>query len=321
MEHVEPHIIVWKAEAGEYAALFPRPVTVFDRVDFAALNAAKADEVEYLVIMRADGTPLMGWIVGRCGSCRIAPFSAPYSLPVLAGKVPDVEEMLCCMRALRRYAAGGLRLTLPPDFYAPDFLPALKAALSGAGAVLRYTDYNYHALTAAAADPAQMPRRTARQEARRALADPSVCYVELDAASAADVERAYGVISANHRAKGHPVKMSLAQVIETIALLGGYVSVVTVDGHDAAAQLGYFSAGHVYQPVYWGDLPQYTHKHPMKALFCNLCESLSRTGAAQLLDLGPSSERGVPSVGLCAFKSSLGCKLTLKPTFEFPPEL
>lgn len=306
-------ISVCRVGRDEYDALFPQRLTVFDRTCFAELNSARADAVEYLTLRDSSGKALAGWIAGRRYDMLLAPFSAPYSAPAVSANL-SVAQWLGCANALREYSGGKMRLTLPPDFYAPELLPAVKAALLSAGAELLFADYNYHADVASAADPDAVPSRTARQELRRAIDSPGIRYEILDPESKADIARVYAVIEANHRGKGYPVKMSLGLLTDTFLMLGGLLSVVTCDGHDAAAQIGYFSSGHIYQPVYWGDLSPWTRLHPMRLLFHGLAKQLREDGRANIIDLGPSSENGIPATGLCAFKKSLGCLLSIKPT-------
>ncbi len=307
---VDSIICVERVDADLFDALAPAPLTVFDRTDFAALNAAKVVEVLYLLLRRAcSGKVVMGMIVGRRADGFYAPFSAPYTMPRVAGPL-SVNEAAACFAALHSAIGQSLKLTLPPDFYAPHILPDMRVGLMQGGARMLYADFNYHADVVAAGDVSAIPRRTARQEMRRVLADAGIEYETLSASNRADVERVYRIIEANHLGKGYPVKMSLGQVQDTIAMLGGRVGVVRCDGHDAAAQLGYFSAAHVYQPVYWGDLDAWRARHVMKALYYYMCADLRAVGFTGLLDLGPSSEEGVPSPGLCAFKESLGCTMT-----------
>ena len=35
-----------------------------------------------------------------------------------------------------------------------------------------------------------------------------------------------------------------------------------------------------------------------------------------ILDIGPSTENGIPNYGLCEFKESIGCSVTMKYSFE-----
>ena len=36
----------------------------------------------------------------------------------------------------------------------------------------------------------------------------------------------------------------------------------------------------------------------------------------RILDIGPSTEDGIPNYGLCEFKESIGCSVTMKYSFE-----
>ena len=109
--------------------------------------------------------------------------------------------------------------------------------------------------------------------------------------------------------------MSLQEVMETIAVAGTEFMVMTLDGNDvAAAQLNRVT-DKVIQVVYWGDVPGYSHLRPMNRFTHDVFETCRQMGAT-IVDVGPSSEQGVPSAGLCSFKESIGCSVSLKPHFR-----
>jgi hypothetical protein len=66
--------------------------------------------------------------------------------------------------------------------------------------------------------------------------------------------------------------------------------------------------------IYWGDINGYSELRPMNYLSYKVFEHYHNSDI-RIVDIGPSSEQGVPSYGLCNFKESIGCVTTLKPTF------
>ena len=53
----------------------------------------------------------------------------------------------------------------------------------------------------------------------------------------------------------------------------------------------------------------------MNCLTYNVFRHYSDAGL-RILDIGPSTEDGVPNYGLCEFKENIGCGISLKYRFE-----
>ncbi len=90
---------------------------------------------------------------------------------------------------------------------------------------------------------------------------------------------------------------------------------MTHEGADVAAAVVYNVAPEIMQVIYWGDCPGYERLHPMHRFAPELMHVCGAAGA-RILDIGPSSEDGIPSPGLCSFKESVDCLPTLKPRFR-----
>ena len=89
---------------------------------------------------------------------------------------------------------------------------------------------------------------------------------------------------------------------------------MTHGGVDVAAAQVFHVAKGVAQVVYWGDLRAYSHLRTMNSLAYMLFAYYHATGL-KVLDIGPSTEGGVPNHGLCEFKEGIGCSVT--PKFSF----
>ncbi len=121
-----------------------------------------------------------------------------------------------------------------------------------------------------------------------------------------DVERVYGIIAANRAHKGYPLRMSLDDVKRTAEVARAEFIAMSLEGRDVAAALVYRVAPGIMQVVYWGDAPGWEELYPMHRFapeVFHICRGLG----AGILDIGPSSEDGIPSEGLCFFKESIGC--------------
>ena len=156
-------------------------------------------------------------------------------------------------------------------------------------------------------------KRNARKNYHAALSHGFEVEV-LDGCSYADVERAYGVIRKNRDAHGYPLRMSLDEVVATAPVVGARFMVMTWRGEDVAAAQVHCVAPGIGQVVYWGDAPGYVEMRPMNYFTMEVARHFRNEGM-RILDIGPSSEEGVPSPGLCDFKESIGCMVS--PKFRF----
>lgn len=290
---------------------------VYASVAFNQLNAAKIARVEYLAMAPTpDAEPVAGLIAGIDNESNLlrAPFSAPFNSLTFNGANIDIQLMTEAFAALSAHASHeglhGVELFLPPSVYNPTGYACNTMALQAAGYRLQYADINYHFevrdIPTTGGYTALLPRRAARY-LRGTHRDGMKFVVQ------AAPERAYAVIEANRRAKGYPLRMSLDQVLDTIKLVEADFFVLTdATGHDLAAAMVYHVCGGIVQVIYWGDIPTGgggTHcmLRLAEEVFCHYAERGTR-----IVDVGPSSEHGIASPGLCRFKEMIGCRATLK---------
>ena len=69
------------------------------------------------------------------------------------------------------------------------------------------------------------------------------------------------------------------------------------------------------QVIYWGNISKYNNYKSINYLAYELIKYYKKEGF-DYLDIGPSSECGIPNYGLCDFKDSIGCELSVKCCFE-----
>lgn len=300
--------------SGAFDAKVPH---IYATAAFNQLNAAKVTHVEYLAMATEHDTGLLAGLVAGIdndsGMMR-APFSAPFNSLTFTEKSIDIPLMTEIYGALAAHASRkglrGVELFMPPAVYNPGADAANAAALQAAGYRLLYADINYHFetrdITAAGSYEALLPRRAARY--LRGTHRSGMKFV-----TQAAPERAYAVIEANRRAKGYPLRMTLNQVLDTIALVkADFFVLADASGHELAAAMVYHVCEGIVQVIYWGDIPT-----PGAETHCmvRLAEEVFRYYAAcgtRIVDVGPASEHGIASPGLCRFKEMIGCRATLK---------
>ena len=129
----------------EYGMMFPCPPHIFNGVAFTEHNRHKCDDGDVRYLFAGDGKVRGGIILGRRDGMLHSPFSAPFGgltvnrnqcFAAVDGMWHDVVEY-CRAEGL------GLRVTLPPEPYAPELTVKSVSALSRLG-LTPTLDVSYH---------------------------------------------------------------------------------------------------------------------------------------------------------------------------------
>lgn len=294
---------------SEYRQLFQQTEVAFDSVEFSELNRNKCIDVHYLTFR--DSKLRFGLIVGEREDVFCCPFSAPFSI-FESNKIEKLEHYEQAVHVLKEYIkekGKPMRFILPPSIYG-SVVSKMFSSLMRANARIVYTDLNYHYPLYKFAHYCDFLERSARKNFHNS---ENVCFnfLKLDTDADCDVERAYIVIKKNREERGFPLRMTLQDVLATRKIINADFFVMSYEGIDVAAAQVFHVAKDIAQVIYWGDLPQYSHLRTMNFFTYKVFEYYSQTNI-QILDIGPSTEDGVPNYGLCEFKENIGCEVTLK---------
>lgn len=301
----------------EYGNLFSHPLHVFNTAEFNELNRAKCDDVHYLVISDEGGKVRFGLILGERGEMLKSPFSAPFGGIETRGNSQRIGHYVDAVKDIQEYGRNLGRkiiLTLPPTLYdnnASVIASQLQSALT-CGATLEYSDYNYHypldSFDTFVSNLDIKVRQKFLASGRQGF--EFEYHPSGDAAAVAEI---YSIILANHTALGYPVHMSLDDIIRTSAVVPMDFFMLRKEGRGVAGAMVYHTAADIVQLIYWGDMLEYRSLRPMN-YFAYMILGYYHEQGKKAFDLGPSSSDGIPSLGLCDFKSGLGCILTPKIT-------
>ena len=291
----------------QYAAAFDRTVTPYGSVAFNLLNADKADSLYFGALRDNAGRFRLGIITGLRAGRYFCPFSAPFG-EITANGRQKLETVATFVRLLREHFGGGnLSITLSPAFYDDVMQPRVAGCLAAVGR-LDYADFNYYYDLADFSDFTARLDANARNHFNRALrAGFQFNTCQLD--------EAYAVIEANRREKGYPLRMSLDALKATSRIISVDSFLLSLDSQPVAAAIVYRLGARVAQVIYWGHLGAYSASHPMNLLSREVFAHYAASGF-EIVDVGPASSDGVPDLGLCTFKESIGCRLTFKPHFS-----
>lgn len=300
---------ITEISAGEYESLFS-PLHVYGDVPFTQLNADKAEDVDYLSF--ADGKVRFGIILGKRDGVLRSPFSAPFGGFSQRG-VQNLQNMEAAVKQLQTYAAErrlGILITLPPLLYDECQLSKWVSVLIRAG-FQPTVDLNYYFSLSRFPDYQKIIDRSARKNLNRSLKS-GFRLLHLDSSNRDDVARAYEVIRRNREERGYPLRMTFEQVWQTVSrVVRADFFVLEHEGDDVAAAQIFHVAPGIAQVIYWGDIRQYSELRPMNYLAYALFKHYYGQGL-RILDIGPSTEDGIPNYGLCEFKENTGCEVSLK---------
>jgi len=126
-----------------------------------------------------------------------------------------------------------------------------------------------------------------------------------------DFKRAYNIIAINRAVKQKPLKMSLEQIMEITSLTKVDSFVVMNQNQDVASAIVFHLSKEVVQVIYWGDNPSFSEMRSMNFLSFELFKYYKSAGI-RTVDVGISTENSIPNYGLCEFKESIGCEISLK---------
>ena len=298
---------------GEFASTF-QAAHIFNTVAFAQLNSDKVERVHYLSF--DDPKTCFGIVLGESNGVLRSPFSAPFG-GFLEKGTHGLERMEKAVDVLADYARERslkLLITLPPLVYDETKMSKWVSVMIRK-MQLRHIDLNYHLDISHVSHYSSVINSSARNHLNQALRQ-NYCLHKLNSDNRDDVARVYNVISCNHKERGFPLRMTFEQVWQTISnVVSADFFVLEHEGCDVAAAQIFHVADGIAQVVYWGDIRQYAKLRPMNYLAYSLFGYYADNGL-RILDIGPSTEDGIPNYGLCEFKESIGCSVTMKYSFE-----
>lgn len=307
----------------EYSRLFGPGAHVFGSVAFNLLNCGKCDDLHFLAFCDGKNKARLGIILGERGGRLRSPFSAPFGGFEERG-VQRLSYYLECLSELKKYGDDcgcEVVITFPPACYDGNssmFTRQILCSLAAGGHQL-YTDFNYHYCLA---DFDSFSERL-WPNARRNLSTSQRCGLEFEYCADPTPEliaEIYEIVRINHESHGYPVHMSLDDIMATSKVIDMDFFIVRKEGRGVASAIIYRTSKEVVQLIYWGDLAEGRELRPMNFLSYNIvrhyAENSGESGV-RYFDLGPASSDGIPAVGLCDFKESIGCRLTQKVTVAF----
>lgn len=285
----------------------------YNSMQFHELNKEKVEKVEFLIF--GEKKKKLALAIGIVNDCIRVPYSAPFGIFEKLQKhikLEEIDEALCL---LEQYARGkgieSILFRLPPSFYDEPFISKMQNCLLRKGYKIAYCDLNYQIFISDMEHYMQSLLRNAKKNLNHALKE-NFDFIHCDVME--EKQEAYEVIKKNRERKGYPLRMTCEQVMNTIKITEHDFFLLKSEGVSVAAAIIFKVNSFCYQVVYWGDIEGYEDKRPMNMLAYKVCEFYCQKGI-RVLDIGPSTEEGVPNYGLCDYKESIGCSVSMKHTY------
>ena len=285
--------------------------------DFCEYNKNKVDEIDYLLF--ADEKKERFVVpFGRIDDKLYAPFSAPYCLPGEIGANTSVQHYNEAIEQLLIYARktgiASVSMTFPPFFYANREISYWINACINFGGMVRKWDLNYAIdfRKVKEAGYQKYLKNNGRRNLR--LSYEKGCSVK-ECAAEYEIRECYDVIRMNRVSKGYPLRMTFDQVEWTRKMSKGKWFCVTCGDEKIASAVVFPATEKIAQVIYWGNIPGSEDKKPVNALAEFLVDYYTKLGF-EYLDIGPSTDQGIPNYGLIDFKESIGCQTDSKVTID-----
>lgn len=301
-------------DSADYGSIVENPRYLYSSVQFCELNRNKVDNVHYLLFKERKHRAALA--VGIAGEIMQIPFSAPFSMLEKLSDTIHIEEMDKILRLLDSYAEDNkikkIWFRLPPAFYDENLICKLQNSFLRNGYRLLYCDLNYAFRIKEFCGYREHIYRNARKNLNAAMRNE---YRFCKCVTTEEKKKAYDIIAVNRMQKGYPLKMSWQQVRDTMEITEHECFVLALESTDIAAAVVFRVTDQIWQVIYWGDISGYSQHRPMNYLSYRIFEYYYNKGI-RILDIGPSTEEGIPNFGLCDFKESIGCFVQTKNTFE-----
>ena len=299
----------------EYQNVFNDTYHIFNSVIFNELNKDKCQEIKYLLFK--DSKIRLGLILGRKDNNFLSPFSAPFGGFSFKDDQIQIQKIEDSLIELDKYCQKNkiksIKIVLPPLFYNQTFISKLISCANRDN--FQYEiDLNYSFNSEKFND--KYIEKILWVNSRRNLniaQKQNFIFKRCDNLN--EFKTAYDIIKQNRQLRGFPLRMSFDQVLKTIKIINCDSFLLYFDQKIIASAIVFHVAKEVVQVIYWGDLPKYYDKKTMNFLSYKIFEYYKNSGI-KIIDIGPSTEKGIPNYGLCEFKESIGCDVSIKYTLN-----
>ena len=309
-------MLLEEVDARYYKSVFAKSFSVFHSIEFNELNKSKADQVYYFLFKSSKYK--LGLIGGVRDNVFNSPFSAPFGGFDFVGSFSpsDVKDAITeLIKFLRSKGIEKIKITLPPDYYNPSPLAKIMNGLHLSTFDLKLVDLSNYFLLSDLNDVAyeQLLLSKPRKSYIQAM-DQDISFDKVE--DIQGKEEVYNVIKINRAENGYPLRLSFDELRNTTDIINSDFFKLSINGIVAAAAINFYVSESIVQIIYWGHIAEYGKQLPMNALAGFTFDYYNHKKGIEMVDIGPSTENGIPNEGLLKFKENIGCRTGAKFTFE-----
>ncbi len=111
-------------------------------------------------------------------------------------------------------------------------------------------------------------------------------------------------------------KMSLDDIKNTNNIIkSDFFLVKNIEGENIASAYVQKITSRIVNVVYWGNLQKYDKLYPMNFISYKTFEYYSNKKNIELISVGTATKDSAPNIGLCNFKTNIGCSCSPKLNF------
>jgi len=286
---------------GQFTHFFNKVKNPFISEGFIELNSHKVEQV--LRITEESNKPGLGLIAGRRNGRLISPFSAPFGGFHYKKENIHIGEIEDFLNTLKSYLPEknieGLEIVLPPDIYHQSFNAKLVSALLRSGYQQQVPDItNWVVLNDF---EGKFTQKNSKEYYKQALKNELTFNV---VESIQEKEATYDLVRENRARFGRPIFMSFEDIENTGKLWPvDYFMVRDKNGDPVASAIMYRSHPDIVYALFWGDNEAGRPLRAMDYLAFHLW-TYYKDRDFSYVDLGISTEGGIPNEGLLRFKES-----------------
>ena len=297
----------------EYYKIFQINPHPFISKGFINLNAHKVDQIYWLVNNSNDS---IGLVAGLKDGYLYSPFSAPFGGFHFNHEliyVNVINEFLIELKFfLKANAFKGIHITLPPNIYNQTINSKLINSLFYNGYLIKNLDIT--SWIKLESFDSEYKIKSSKEHLKQAI-KYGLNFSPINADE--EKNEAYDIILTNRQSKNRPINMTFEDLQKSKEIFNiDFFSVTDRNNSIIATAISYRLNESIAYLVFWGDNEKGRSLRAMDFCVFNLLNHYKQNGF-KYLDIGISTENGIPNEGLLRFKETHEATSTLRHTFSF----
>lgn len=292
-----------------YRKYFPVDPNPFISEEFIEINLRKTDRV--VRIIDNGNEPVIGFVAGIKNKVLQSPFSAPFGGFHFRKENLYVNEIDRFLEFLKEYAIEKgikrIEITLPPNIYHETFNAKTLNSL-----IRHNYQFGYPEITSwieLENFTGTYSQKNSREYFRQAQRNNLTFFI---AENNLDQREIYEVICENRTKFSRPIYMTFEDIVSMTQVWPvDFFKVETPGKKIVASAIIYRNHPEICYAVFWGDNEEGRILRAMDFLLLNLFTYYKKAGFTYL-DIGTSTENGIPNEGLLRFKESHEAVSSLK---------